>query len=85
MSQPDGASMEVNEGSIRYLGIHFLDKIEIAKRKCRENEKELNEEAFGPGGTNSPNQLLELLQIGSWMKSPQHPTGDLEITEANGD
>jgi len=26
MSQPDRASIEANDGSTRYLGIHFLDK-----------------------------------------------------------
>ena len=52
--------------------------------KCRGDDK-VNDEAVGPGGINPPDHSTELLEIGSWTGSPQHPTGDLEITEANGD
>jgi len=54
--------------------------------ECRGNDKELDDEGLEPDGSmDSSDRLAELLQVGSWTNSPQHPTGGLEITEANGD
>jgi len=52
--------------------------------KCRDN-KEPNDEGLEPGSSTDSSDILEdLLQVGSWMNGPGHPTEELDIPEADG-
>lgn len=52
--------------------------------KCRGDREPNGEDSEPSGSTDFSDRLEDLLHVGSWTNNSQHPTGELEIPDANG-